>query len=35
VIELKQTETFAKWEGRLHDKRAKGLLRNKRVARDA
>jgi putative addiction module killer protein len=26
VIELKQTETFAKWEGRLRDKRAKTLI---------
>jgi putative addiction module killer protein len=26
VIELKQTETFAKWEGRLRDKRAKTMI---------
>jgi putative addiction module killer protein len=26
VIELKQTETFAKWESRLRDKRAKTLI---------
>lgn len=26
MIELKQTETFAKWESRLRDKRAKTLI---------
>lgn len=26
MIELKQTETFAKWEGRLRDKRARTII---------
>lgn len=32
MIELKQTETFAKWESRLRDKRAKTLIAS-RLAR--